>query len=576
MLKKNDIPAYSAEESTYFRATEIQVIVSLLSVLDNARQDIPMAAVLLSPLGKFTAEELAQLKIVSPNDDLYTLLMLAAIEGNEKAAGFVRNLNRWRDMSMTMSVPELLSTIYRQTQYYEAVGAMSNGMQRQANLRMLIDRAATYEQTSFRGLSRFLQFIKKIKELDNDLKSARTLGENEDVVRIMTVHKSKGLEFPVVFVADLSHIFNIKDETAKALLTHKDLGAGAYRMLENVPVKIPTLARKVIAKRGLNELLAEELRILYVAMTRAREKLILVASIEGNNFDKYSHFEHIAELPSFAVLDARSFLDWIMLALTKTPNPIDRIDLDAKNISIAEPESSKSIDEKKIRAEESIALPDRSAGIPAKMSVTEIKRRFVDDEITVNVMLEQRIYRRPDFEQEKRLTGAEYGIAMHSVMQHLDLHGDLSRTGIEDQIASMIERKILAPEQAKAINRKNIADFFKRPLGRRLLRAEKIYRELPFNFLVTPTEINSLLETSKLPGVDERIFIQGVIDVLFRDDDKLVLLDYKTDRISDAEIVRRKYQLQLELYAKAVETILHERVAEKYIFMLSTGEVTAI
>ncbi len=575
VLKKNGIDAYSADESTYFRATEIQVIVSLLTVLDNARQDIPMAAVLLSPLGKFTADELAQLKIISPNDDLYTLLTLSAAEGNPKAVDFIRNLKQWRDMSMTMSVPELLSTIYRQTKYYEAVAAMNDGRQRQANLRMLIDRAATYEQTSFRGLSRFLQFIKKIRELDNDLKSARTLGENENVVRIMTVHKSKGLEFPVVFVADLGHKFNVKDETAKSLLTHKEFGAGPYRMLENLPIKIPTLARRVIAKRGLNELLAEELRILYVAMTRAREKLILVGSVERGGSEKYRHFEHFNRLPGFAVLDARSFLDWIMLALTRRTRSIEQKIVDAKTIKIGEGETPV-VEEKKIRAELPDTSTEQTVNIPAKMSVTELKRRFGEDELTVNVMREEQQYRRPNFEQEKRLTGAEYGIAMHSVMQHLNLRGDLSMRGISDQIANMVERKILSPEQAQSIRRKNIATFFESDFGRRLLRAEKVYRELPFGFLVASSEINELLAAKALPGVRDRIFIQGIIDVLFRDVGGLILLDYKTDRIADSEVVRRKYQLQLELYAKAVESILHERVSEKHIFMLSTGALIDI
>ena len=590
VLKKNGIPAYSAEEETYFRATEIQVMVSMLMVLDNARQDIPMASVLLSPIGRFSAEELAQLRLISPFDDFYTLLTTAAadIDGSvyhlptglpTKTQAFLQNLNRWRDMSMTVSVPELLSIIYRETEYYEAVGAMSDGMQRQANLRMLIDRAAAYEQTSFRGLSRFLQFIKKIKELNNDLKSARTLGENENVVRIMTIHKSKGLEFPVVFVADLGHGFNIKDETTSPLLKHRELGAGPYRMHKKFPVKRPTLARRVIGRLGLNELVAEELRILYVAMTRAREMLILVGSLKDTDFHKYDHFIGVERLRHFAILEARSFLDWILLALTRGNKyftiyklPSNKV-MNGKITPLMIQQPTKPVETPKPFNVEPII----GVSIPAKMSVTEIKRRFTDDETAVKIMREEKFYRRPDFEQQKRLTGLEYGLAMHSVMQHLDLRGDLTIDGIDEQIGSMVEKKILSDDAARAIRRSDVALFFKSNFGRRLLRAEKVYRELPFNMLIGTDELNTLLETMRneflsvqfLPTVGDKIFIQGIIDVLFRDERGLVLLDYKTDRDSDIELIKNKYRLQLTLYSSAIESILHERVAEKYLYLLS-------
>ena len=589
VLKKNGIPAYSAEEETYFRATEIQVIVSMLSVLDNARNDIPMAAVLLSPIGGFSAEDIAQLRLISAFDDLYTLLTTAAAEIKgvpkelaSKAKQFLIKLNRWRDISMTMSVPELLSTIYRETQYYEAVGSMSDGMQRQANLRMLIDRAAAYEQTSFRGLSRFLQFIKKIRELNNDLKSARTLGENENVVRIMTIHKSKGLEFPIVFVADLGHGFNIKDETSSPLLKHRELGAGPYRTHENLPIKRPTIARKVIGKRGLNELIAEELRILYVAMTRAREKLVLVGSLKGNEADKYDHFKRIERMRSFAVLDARSFLDWILLALTRKTDsftvyrvPANKVfDVNSEPLPTEEP-TPKVEDKSERGIKVKPTVGDMS--IPAKMSVTEIKRRFTDDENAVKIMREEKFYRRPDFEKAKRMTGLEYGLAMHSVMQHLDLRGDLSSEGIKDQIASMVERKILSVDAARKLRRDDIASFFDGEIGRRMIRAEKLYRELPFNMLIGTDELNGLLEQMRneflsvqfLPTVDGKIFVQGIIDVLFRDERGLVLLDYKTDHSVDVEMIKNKYRLQIELYGQAVEKILRTGVGERYIFLLS-------
>ena len=592
VLKRNKIPAYSAEEETYFRATEIQVMVSMLNVLDNARQDVPMAAVLLSPIGCFTAEQLAQLKLISPYDDFITLLTTAAagIKGitpelSSKAREFLLSLNRWRDLSLNMSVPELLSTIYRETKYYEAVGTMSDGMQRQANLRMLIDRAAAYEQTSFRGLSRFLQFIKKIRELNNDLKSARTLGENENVVRVMTIHKSKGLEFPIVFVAGMGNGFNFKDEKSSPLLKHRELGAGPYRMLKHSTVKVPTLARKVIGKRGINEQIAEELRILYVAMTRAREMLILVGSIKVKDLNKYDHFQGFEKLKSFAVLDARSFLDWIMLSLSQPTKCIKTYKISADKIVIGNLEPLTS-DQPSVDQPVEVKAEELKAGlnIPAKMSVTELKRRFTEDETAVKVLREEKFYRRPNFEQAKRMTGLEYGLAMHSVMQHLDLHGDLSSGGIDDQIGSMVERKILTSDAARAIRREDVAAFFDGEFGRRLIRAEHVWRELPFNMLLSTKDLNVLLERMKseylsvqtLPASDDKIFIQGIIDVLFKDERGLVLLDYKTDRVDDIELIRQKYRLQIDLYASAVESILGTTVDEKFIFLLSQDTLISV
>ena len=207
------------------------------------------------------------------------------------------------------------------------------------------------------------------------------------------------------------------------------------------------------------------------------------------------------------------------------------------------------------------------------MSVTEIKRRFTtDDETAVKVIATEKFYRRPNFEREKKMTGLEYGLAMHSVMQHLDLGGDLTADGIEGQIATMVGRKILSLETARVIRRSDVSRFFESDIGSRMLRAEKIYRELPFNVLIAPTELNRLLDDDALPTVDEKIFIQGIIDVLFRDARGTVLIDYKTDR-TDEETLRQKYRLQIDLYVRAVEAILNRTVDEKYIFMLSTGNL---
>ncbi len=588
VLKKNQIPAYAIGDETYFKALEINVMLSLLTILDNARQDIPFAAVLLSPIGQFTAEELALLKIASRRDDLSTLLMTAAASTVEinplnlpesiltKSLTFLKKFNSWRELSRVVSVPELISTIYRETGYYDYVGGLPKGVLRQANLRMLVDRAAAYEATAFRGLSRFLKFISKIKELNTDLSVAKTLGENENVVRIMTIHKSKGLEFPVVFIAELGKHFNRRDESIELLLKHRQLGIGPYRTLQNEPLRVPTLARQVISQKNSEEQKAEELRVLYVAMTRAREKLILVGTKKGKaeKYEKYERYGNVDKVPAFVSLSANSFLDWIILALSKETDCIQVTNIDASSIEVA-PELAEDVEEVPVdmsKLERKVSTLTQKS-IPSKMSVTELKERVQYDEgLTRNLIDdtadEEIIYRRPDFERSKKLTGAEYGTLMHRVMQRLDLSGDLSAKGIKQQIDFMIEQKIFTSEQASIVRKNNAAKFFASEIGQRMIHSDEIYRELPFS---------RLIEASRFfPNVDDKIFIQGIVDVLFKDGDNFVLIDYKTDRIDNGDItaagrMRDKYKLQIELYGEAIEAIVKRSVTERYLYMLNGG-----
>ena len=582
ILKKNNIPAYSIGDETYFQKLEIQIMLSLLTILDNARQDIPLAAVMLSPIGGFTAEDLATLKIYQQREDLFTTLNAAAIRlsGIEsiisvdiavKSKNFLEKINAWRELSRLVSVSELITTIYRETGYYDYVGGLPEGSLRQANLRMLIDRAAAYEATSFRGLSRFLKFVKKIKELKTDLSVARTLGENEDVVRVMSIHKSKGLEFPVVFICELGKKFNVKDETSELVLRHKDFGIGLYRTL-NEPLRIPTFARQVISQKNIEELKAEELRILYVAMTRAREKLILIGTnnISQKKLAIYQNDLSVEKISGFSIMNANSFLEWLMMVKVKNDGVIKFKEINASEIRIND-ESSEPI--KEIKADMTKLAKKistlTSKNIPSKMAVTELKRRLEEEEIlTQNLIVddEEIIYKRPDFEQVKKLSGAEYGTLMHSVMQRLDLESDLSYFGISQQIDRMISEKIFTIEESKIIRKRKIANFFASKIGQRMIQSEEIYRELPFSRLIDASRF--------FPNVNDKIFIQGIIDVLFRDGDQYILIDYKTDRVEEndpsvEDRMRERYGLQINLYAEAVEAIINKKISEKYLYMLN-------
>lgn len=571
VLARNNIPAYAEDKFGYFKAQEVQTILNFLNVLDNARQDIPLAAVMLSPLGNFSAEDLANLRINDRNSDLYTLTEKKSATDDElgaKCKDFLNRINYWRTVAIQLSVPELLSKIYRETGYYDYFDN-PGGKMAQANLRVLIDRAADYEKTAFRGLSRFIQFIRKMRELKNDLASARTLGESEDLVRIMTIHKSKGLEFPIVFVAELGKSFNTQD-LRKSVITHRNLGIGICRVVEGDSGinYLKTFPQKIIAEKMRVENLAEELRILYVAMTRAQEKLFLVATCTNNLLTKFDRLENIS---AQNIQSATHALDWLLMIKNSFGNSIDLEILQEEEIFLRNEKIS--IEEEKISAPIEKA-ENFTENIPAKLSVTEIKRRLaeVDENFSDSIYPAKKFItmRRPNFIQKKSLSGAELGTLLHSVMQHLNLKKNLDEKNIVAQIDEMVAKKIFEVEHGENLKNRagDIAKFFTSNIGKKILSAEKIYRELPFNQYISAKKIGG----GKIFNIDEKIFIQGIIDVLFQTrTGEWILLDYKTDRDNSDEHFIREYRDQIYLYVQAIETLLKITISEKYLYLLSAG-----
>ena len=649
VFKRNGIPAYAAMDAGYFAATEIKLMLSLLAIIDNARQDIPLAAVLLSPIGGFTAAELAKIRTAAKNgandvatddaaayadtagDDFFAALNRAANpqttlapKTTAKAAAFLARLNRWRDLARDLSVPELIAELYRDTGYYDYVGSLAGGTLRQANLRMLIDRAAEYETTNFRSLFRFLRFVERMQNTDTDLAVARTLSESEDVLRIMTVHKSKGLEFPLVFLASAGTKFTSDNGE---LLLHGELGFGPYALNSKGAFRYPTFARQATAYRIKAEEKAEELRVLYVALTRAREKLIVVGT--GGTKDKFAamlkkfaRFGTIAdnssgfnrELPSFAPAAADSFLAWCVMSIMRGEQCgktlRDAADDAANDASLSDtapwqvqiiPASKIKSRAAKIKSDTLLMsvkrgekLPPSShkdeverlltahydfkgvKNVPAKLSVTELKRRFAETDeeaeklANITNTAEKLPWKQPRFLRETRLTGADYGTIMHSVMQHTDLAGDLSAAGIKAQLQNMRAKDIFSDEEIKIVNPVKVAAFYASPLGKRLLKAAEKYRELPFSQQIAAKKF--------FPDAadDEKIFVQGVVDLLFADKGGLVLVDYKTDRDTSPDKVRELYRLQLDLYTEAVKSVTGKEITERYLFMLSDASIVAM
>lgn len=625
ILRAYDIPAHATIDGGFFANTEIRLALSLLAILHNSRQDIPLAAVLASPVGNFSYEEIAQIRLQKEDDDLFGALIFSTsleCDLNEnlknKAAVFLEKLSRWKTLSRENSVADLLFLLYNETGIYDYVGALPNGSVRQGNLRLLIDRAASYEETDYRGLFRFLEFVKKIEKTNTDLSSAKTVSENENAVRIMSIHKSKGLEFPVVILADLGKSWNLLDTSAD-LLIHSKLGLGPYFTDTDSSYRYPTFPRVAISSKIFAENLAEELRVFYVAMTRAREKLIMVGSAKGEeSFQKklkrYSAYVKSTDvkLPSFQSFNASSFLDFLTMSLIRHPDgevlrdaaecyetPVKFLDYNDNSkwkINIFSP-FPKDTDDVILDYNDTLNKIKNNENLPqtiykkeienilnwkydtkglteakGKISVTELKRRFLEIESGAeNIFKEETTYNRPEFLQEnEKLTNTEYGTLMHSVMEHIDHKKIDDLKSVKTEIEKLKTCNIIKKEDEKRINLNNVLSFFSSDIGNRLKQAKSVYKELPFSRFINAERV---YEEAK----NEKIITQGIIDLLFIDEnDKLILVDYKTDSASSVKTIKERYSVQISLYIEAAEEILKRSVDESYIYLLSTGKIISV
>ncbi|RNC29813.1 MAG: ATP-dependent helicase/nuclease subunit A [Candidatus Dichloromethanomonas elyunquensis] len=612
-LASAGIPAFADTGTGFFHTPEIQVILSLLQIIDNPLQDIPLLAVLRSPLVSFTTDELAELRLAKRKAPLYEALKVLAQQSgddarqtSQKAAVFLQKLYHWQKMSLYLATNQLLWQLYTETGYYGIVGAMPAGEQRQANLRILFERARQYEETSFKGLFNFIHFINRLKSNRGDLGSAKILSENDNVVRIMSIHKSKGLEFPVVILSGCGKKFNLQDMN-KSVLFHQELGLGPDVTDFKSRVAYPSLPKQAIREKIKKETLSEEMRILYVALTRAREKLIISGSVTdiSGAVSKWARDSGTEDnrLPAYEILQGERYLDWIGPAVIKHPGAsvlrevseseqsIWDIRIWYKNDIVCSPaidernkdgflkwleglagQRQESDGQQEINGEEirnRLSWQYSYAGlekVPAKISVTELKKRFEEEqpfgEYSFNM-------KKPLFLSEKKgLSPAEAGTAMHFVMQHLDFqNGD-----IEKQIESFIAQDLLTTQQAESVNLNKIRGFTDSLLGRRMVASGRIEREVPFNLEIPCREAIQGLNNEH--GA-EKILLQGVIDCYFEETDGLVLIDYKTDAAPEngSEEIKEKYRTQIFYYGRALQKLTGKRVKEKFIYLFSNGEI---
>ena len=619
-LSFGGIPVYADINTGYFQTIEIRTIMSLLHIIDNPMQDIYTIASMRSPIFAFTSEELADIRIL--NRDNYFYLNVKDIAEDvyderinkslkDKCVYFIEKIGSWREKSLYMPIDEFLWYLYSDTSYYGYVGAMVNGIQRQANLRILFQRAKQYEQTSFKGLFNFINFINKLRKSSGDLGTAKILGENEDVVRIMSIHKSKGLEFPVVFLSGCGKQFNLRDIN-DSLLFHEELGIGADCIDIKKRIRYTTLQKYAIKKKFELETLSEEMRILYVALTRAKEKLIITGS--SYNLQKDIDTCYKAGVKGFnkvipsELLKQKSYLKWIMTALIKhkdgdilrqgknefveisddlsswkinfhkksdfgTENVEDSIE--KKNISILSLNYSNFEVDEEIRKRLEFRYKYRDVcSVPSNISVSDIKK--AEEEIfepqAENLFSEEKNRKKPRFiMEEKGLSKAEKGTAMHFVMQKLDLNKVNLLNEIKEQIKNMFEKGLITKDEEESINIFKIQKFFKSNLGQRLLKAYKenkqVFRELPF---ITEIPVKRI-EKDLIDKIfnNEKLRLQGIIDCFFEEDDGIVLLDYKTDYVENGKEkeILDKYRVQIDLYTETLERVIGKKVKERYLYL---------
>ncbi len=605
VFTKEGIPFYSDDSSGYFDVIEIKIFLNLLNLIDNKRQDIPLLSVMRSPIGKFATEELIKIRI-NHRDGSYYEAVEEYIKNNDdelkiKLEEFLNKIQRWSEEAMFLKLDEFIWKLLIETGYYHYVGAMPGGIQRQANLRILVDRAGQFEKSAVNGLFNFIRFVDKLTKSRGDMGSAKTLGENENVVRIMSVHKSKGLEFPVVICAGLGKQFNLKD-THEDILLHKDLGLGPKYVDIDRRVYSETLPQIAIKRKMKLESLSEEMRILYVALTRAVDKLILVGSVR--NIERESQ-KWCRGTSLYNLVNGKNYLDWICSALSKhkdgemirrlagADGEEDSIDSEEKsrwkinifdrteilleesernmtkkeykeklmNFKLIKPSPYREVIEKRFNWD--YGYRD-AVKIPSKLSVTDIKKASVQNLGNIAYKIPSLVKMPKFIEGQKPFTKAEKGTIIHFVMQHLDLNKVSDLSCIKEQINMMVTKELLTEEEAKVIDAEKIMKFFKSSIGNRILQAEKVYREIPFILRKKACEVIDGLE-----NCNEELLIQGVLDCYFEEGEDLVLVDYKTDYVFDGNIanVVKRYRTQMELYKEALEKITQRKVKESCIYL---------
>ena len=568
-----------AKTGGYFDRQEIKLMTALLKLINNPYNDIPLIASLRSPVFSFTDDELCQVRINS-YDSFYDAVKMTAKKDKpigEKCRLFLEKLSHWRYLSKVMPVNKLIWYLYENTCVYDFAQAVY-GAEAATNLRLLFTRAKDYENSGYRGLFNFIRYIDIIKKKETDLTSAVIAGDESNAVKLMTVHKSKGLEFPVVFLAGASKKFNREDLKGRLFL-HKDLGFGLDYINYEKSFFAPSLQKNALKIKISEDMTSEEMRKLYVALTRAKEKLIVTGVAEpkaDNTFidtvpKKYKSWANAMgednRLKKSYARSAEGFLDWIApaaMADNKNWN-FEIIEYSkAAELYLGGIEECDEISDKEksgiIRINEYAYPYIKSTGLPVKLSVTELKNAHITNSITPMV-------RMPEFLQErKELNGAQKGTALHYVMQSFVPFDGMDKDSICECISRLVRDNELTQEEADTVSPQAVLDFYSSPLGQRIMKSKRVVREASFELEIFASSVYDVDDDSK-------ILLQGVIDCYFYEGDEIVIVDYKTDYYEDINEIKEKYALQLQYYKLAIEKICKKTVKNSYFYLFFTKSV---
>ena len=625
VLQSMGIPTHVTTRTGYFDALEVVVLLNYLHICDNPRQDIPLASVLASPIGGISAGELAAVRVEFPQPGLYDAIRYYAAAGRQedlrkKLEAFLGLLDEIRSRVPYTPIHQLIALILEKTGYGQYAKAMPAGKQRSANISMLQEKARDYEKTSYRGLFNFIRYIEQLQKSQVDFGEVNVLGEEEDTVRIMTIHKSKGLEFPVVFLAGLGKRFNMQDLNASFVI-HPKLGIGTDAVDLRRRIRTPSLFKQAVRQKLLQENLSEELRILYVAVTRAREQLILTGTVD--RLEKragecaWVHDQKERLLPLWMMEKGRDYFSWILPALggcrelaplyerCEISGHADSCEDMAGNftLQIITPEEltvdelqrhvSRRISKERISSWDgreiydavfreqikerfSYVYPFESRkNLPVKVTVSELKARE-QEEVT------QELYFEPDVipliprfisEKEPELTGADRGTAYHRVLELLDYTGEGTLEDMETQLLQMETQGKVTKEMRRAVDPRDLVGLRCSGLGKRMAKASeegRLFREQPFTMSL-PADAGMYAGERSQKDAEDTVLVQGIIDAYFYEGDDIVLVDYKTDHIYREEILAEKYKKQLDYYKEALERTTGRKVKEEIIYSLTMG-----
>ena len=656
-MRQAGIPAVVNERDGYFEAQEIQLLLSLLQIIDNPEQDLPMAAVLHSGLVGLDANELGALRLTG-DGSLWSVMPLYAEQAqDEHLLQFIAHIERWRTLSRRHGVADLLWDIYETLDYVNYVGAMPNGLVRRANVMALYERAKGFESSGFRGLFRFLRFVESLRDSNQDMAVANVVTEADDVVRLMTIHKSKGLEFPVVFLSGVQKKFNTMDFNSP-LLVDKNSGIGLKGYYPDIRVSYPSMPWLYCKSIKSDAMKAEEQRILYVALTRARDKLFLTGYINKEIKKEKgvgAHIKHAAltqtqALGADLIKAGNSYLHWLLIAFARHLDggaPLRNIielegetnfDLLDRQCQVkveihdgslyGDLDYKADVDETTINTVRvlgkvnDVALPEEivqrftftypnliAAKTTAKISVSELKRRFAERDVeavsATDVSMQQKpviscditedttgenaildtsiptiseteladsVFGRKPMaiaDAEEIVTGAQWGTLMHEAMQWLPVK-KYTQKSMTDMLDSLQAEGKFSDEERSLLSDRSLYGFFNSDLGQRLIASKRVERELPFSMLFDGNRVYPDVENG------ERLFLQGIIDTVFVEDDQWVFVDYKTDRVKSGDELIRRYKIQMDLYKEALERLTNMPVKASYIYSFRLHEAVLL